>query len=204
MIWFTPLAAQRFESRNAAGGVKLRGWCSCLRGSTKHDHPGWQTPILRGSAGAAHEDPSMGIAPRKLAFVLLAGLAFVAAGCSGGNKIVGKWKAVSMTDKDGKEEKADLLGMTMLMEFTSDGKVKMGMDMSGLPAEAKEKMSKEMSETMEIGTYKVSGDTLDIQPKEKSKDNNPFGKNDKVKFKVEGDTLSLTAEDGTLKLTRVK
>jgi hypothetical protein len=147
----------------------------------------------------------MGIAPRKLAFVLLAGLAFVAAGCSGGNKIVGKWKLVALIEKDGKEQKADLFGITPVMEFTADGNIKVGVDPSTLPAEFKDKIGKDkdLNEMKQVGKYKVSGDTIEFVDMEKGGDS-PFGKENKGKLKFDGDNLTISGADGSVKLARMK
>src|SRR5258708_2795394 len=108
--------------------------------------------------------------PRNLAFVLLAGLALAAAGCSSGkDKIVGKWKIASMT-KDGKEEKAPPGSDAAIIEFTADGNVNLVMDLSGLPPELKAKMDQDketaekMKKGMPLGKYTVSGDTIEVTP----------------------------------------
>jgi len=116
---------------------------------------------------------------------------------------------VSMTGKDGKEQKADALGMTPIMEFTADGNVKFGLDMSGMPADFKEAMEKggkdaaKMGETQEVGKYKVSGDTIEFIGGEKKGDG-PFSKNEKGKLKIDGDTMTISGEDGTVKFSRMK
>ncbi len=150
------------------------------------------------------------LAPRKIAFVVLAGLAITTVGCSGNkDKIVGKWKMVSMTGKDGKEQKMDMFGITPIMEFTADGNIKVGVDAGSLPAEFKEKMANnkeaaaKMNETKQIGKYKVSGDTIEFVDMEKSGDS-PFGKSNKAALKFEGDNATISGDDGTLKISRMK
>jgi len=148
---------------------------------------------------------------RKVAFVLFAAVALVATGCnSNAKKIVGKWKMVSMTQKDGKEQKADVMGMTPIMEFTADGSVKVGVDASGMPAEFKQKLEADkdamakLSETKQVAKYKVSGDTIEFLDMEKGGEDSPFGKNNKGKLTFEGDNLTLTGDDGSVKLSRMK
>jgi hypothetical protein len=146
----------------------------------------------------------MRVAPRILALAILVGLPIIATGCnSNKNKIVGKWKMVSMTKKDGKEEKAPE-GFTFLLEFTADGNVKLGMDLGNLPAEIKEKAGNKADEMHQLGTYKVSGSTLELQGTGKG-DEGPFGKRNRGTVKFEGnDTMLITDDEGTAKLTRVK
>jgi len=153
----------------------------------------------------------MSIAPRKFAFLVLAGLALTAAGCnSNKSKIVGKWKMVSIANKDGKEQKMDLLGVTPLMEFTSDGNIKVGADMSGMSAELKEMMEKagkdaaKANEMQQVGKYKVSGDMIEFVDVEKKGGDSPFGKSNKLNLKIDGDTMTWTGEDGTIKFSRMK
>jgi len=150
------------------------------------------------------------LSARRFAVLLLAGLALAATGCGGNaKKIVGKWKMVSMTSKDGKEQKADFLGMSPLMEFTADGNIKIGLDMSNAPPELKQKMEADkesaakMQEMKQVAKYKVSGDTIEFQDMDKSGDS-PLGKNNKGKLTFEGDNLTISGDDGSLKLTRVK
>ena len=80
----------------------------------------------------------MRFSARPLALIVVCGLALACTACSSNSKkIVGKWKVVSVTAKDGKEQKADFMGMAPIMEFTSDGNIKAGMDASNMPAEFK-------------------------------------------------------------------
>jgi hypothetical protein len=152
----------------------------------------------------------MPVSYRPLALIAVCGLALACTACnSNSKKIVGKWKMVSMIDKDGKEQKMDLMGMTPVMEFTSDGKLMVGLDTSNMPAEFRQKMEEDkeavakMSETKEVGKYKVSGSTLEFQDMKGSGDN-PFGKKNRGTMKFNGDNLTLTGDDGTLNLTRLK
>src|SRR5579883_262017 len=66
------------------------------------------------------------IASRKYAFILLAGLAFLAVGCSSNNKgkIEGKWKITALPEKgSGKNDMAEMtkVGIYVYMEFKPDG-----------------------------------------------------------------------------------
>jgi hypothetical protein len=149
----------------------------------------------------------------RLAFLaLLFGTIPLLAGCGGGkDKLVGKWKVVSMTDKDGKEEKAPPGADAALIEFTADGNMKLVMDLSGLPPEIRAKMEqdKETAAKMQGGVplakYTVSGDTIEITASDKG-GRGFFGtkEKEKGKFKIEGDTLTISGDDGTLKFTRAK
>ena len=49
-----------------------------------------------------------------------------------------------------------------------------------------------------------SGDTISFEDMEKGGDGAPFGKNNKGKLKFDGDNLTITGDDGSLKLSRVK
>lgn len=150
------------------------------------------------------------LAPRTIAFVALTGVALIVTGCSGNkDKIVGKWKLVSMTAKDGKEQKADFMGITPIMEFTADGNIKVGLDAASLPAELKGKMDKDatakMSEMKQIGQYKISGDIIEFVGTEKKEGSeNPFSKNNKGKLSIDGDNMTITGDDGTVKFSRLK
>jgi len=166
------------------------------------DHPRTRRGVLRGIL--------MGIAPRNLAFVLLAGLALTAAGCSSGNKIVGKWKLASMT-KDGREEKAPPGSEAAIFEFTADGNLNLLLDTNSLPPEQKAQMEqdKETAEKMKkgmlLGKYTVSGDTIEVSPTGKADGPNLFGKDkEKSKLKFEGDTMTITSEKESVKFSRVK
>ena len=124
-------------------------------------------------------------------------------------KIVGKWKIVSMTEKNGKEQKMEFMGMSAFLDFTADGNVKVGLDTSGMPAEFKQKMEADkdalakMSETKQVGKYKVSGDTIEFIDMEEGGDS-PFGKNNKGKLAFDGDNLTISGDDGSVKLTKMK
>lgn len=152
----------------------------------------------------------MSVAPRKFAVLVFAGLVLTVAGCnSNKDKIVGKWKMVSMVNKDGKEQKGDMLGIIPLMEFTSDGNVKVGMDLSGAPAEVKEMLQKgedaaKLNEMKQVAKYKVSGDTIEFVDVEKKGGENPFGKDNRGKLKFEGDNMTISGEDVTINFSRMK
>ena len=89
---------------------------------------------------------------RPLAFAVMAVAALFVAGCSGNkNKIVGKWKLVSMT-KDGKEEQAPPGSEAAMIEFTADGKLSMIIGEAG-------------KETRAVGTYKLEADKLAVSMK---------------------------------------
>jgi hypothetical protein len=148
-------------------------------------------------------------ASRPLALVVLATVALFAAGCGNSKeKLVGKWKLVSMTPKDGKEQSLEQAGMTILMEFTADGDIKAGVDPNSLPPELKAMMEKspeaagKMGEMQQVGKYKVSGSSIEFVDMKKSGDS-PFGKQG-GKMSFSGDNLTITSDDGTVKLTRAK
>lgn len=150
-------------------------------------------------------------ASRTVALIVLSAVALGVTGCnSNAKKIVGKWKMVSMTDKAGKEQKADFMGMSAIMEFTADGNIKVGLDASGLDPMLKQKMEADkdamakLSETKQVGKYKVSGNYIEFQDMEKSGDGSPLGKNNKGKLAFEGDNLTISGDDGSIKLSKVK
>ena len=95
-----------------------------------------------------------------------------------------------------------------LVEFTADGNVKVGADTSNMPPELKQKMEGEkgaakFEEMQQVAKYKVSGDIIEFQDLEKSGDS-PFGKNNKGKLNFDGDNLTISGDDGNLKLSRMK
>lgn len=155
----------------------------------------------------------MSSAIRKVAFVVFALAVFATTGCGGNaKKIVGKWKMESVT-KDGKDQKANMMGMTLLMEFTADGNLKGGIDANSIPEEFKKMFEAnkdelaKMTEMKQLGKYKVSGDTIEFIDMEKSKEkdkDSPFGKSNKGKLKFEGDALTITGDDISVKFTKVK
>jgi hypothetical protein len=140
---------------------------------------------------------------------LLVGAIPLLSGCgSNKDKLVGKWKMVSATHKDGKVQNLEDVGM--IMEFTADGNIKVGMDPSKIPPGLKEMMEKspegaaKLTEMQQVGKYKVSGDTIELEDMKKGGDDSPFGKNNRGKLKFEGDTVTLSGDDGSLKLSRIK
>jgi hypothetical protein len=138
---------------------------------------------------------------RRVAFLVLAGFALVAAGCnSNKDKIVGKWKIES---GPGMEMLSLFEGKAfMYMEFSKDGTVRMGLEATD-PA-MKEKLTK--AEAPPPAKYTVNGDTLEVQPPDNAKDS-PFSKkgDNTAKIKFEGnDKLTLSGKDGEIKLTRMK
>jgi hypothetical protein len=147
---------------------------------------------------------------RPLALIAVCGIALVCTACSSNSKkIVGKWKMVSVTGKDGKEQMAEPGGIGFIMEFTSDGNVKAGLDTSTMPEEMKKLMeqnkeaAEKMGETKQIGKYKVSGSTIEFLDM-KNPGESPFGKKQGGKLSFDGDNLTITGDDGTVKLTRMK
>lgn len=133
------------------------------------------------------------LAPRKLAFVVLAGLALVAAGCGSNNKgkIVGKWKADSVGDGDPKmAQLGDDMGL--FFEFSADGKFNASVSILGT--------------TKEVGSAKYSlgsGDWVnltDINPPQQD------GKTQsKEKVTINGDKMTILGENNkTMTFTRVK
>jgi hypothetical protein len=147
---------------------------------------------------------------RPLALIAVCGIALVCTACSSNSKkIVGKWKMVSVTGKDGKEQMAEPGGIGFIMEFTSDGNVKVGLDTSTMPEEMKKLMEKnkeageKMNEMKQVGKYKVSGSTIEFLDMQGSGDN-PFGKKQGGKLSFSGNDLTITSEDATVKLTRMK
>jgi len=156
----------------------------------------------------------MRLARRTLAGLIAFGLLTLATGCGNNKeKIVGKWKISSMTDKNGKEENAPPGADAALFEFTSDGNMNLVVDMGNLPADVKAKMEqdKDLAEKIEkakkgltVGKYTVSGDTIEVSPADKAEGPSLFSKKEKAKLKIDGDTMTITAEDGTFKFTRVK
>lgn len=152
----------------------------------------------------------MRFSARPFALIAICALALACSACSSNSKkIVGKWRFVSMTGKDGKEQKADIMGMTPFMEFTADGNIKAGLDTSTMPEEMKKLMEQnkeaaaKMSESKQVGRYKVSGSTIEFLQMEKAEET-PFGKKNGGKLSFEGDHLTITGEDGSMKLTRMK
>jgi len=147
---------------------------------------------------------------RPLVLIAVCSLCLACTACSSNSKkIVGKWKMVSVTAKDGKEQKSEPGGLGFIMEFTADGNVKAGLDTSSMPEEMKKFMeqSKEagekMNEMKQVGKYKVSGSTIEFLDMQGSGDN-PFGKKQGGKLSFSGDDLTITSEDATVKLTRMK
>jgi hypothetical protein len=147
---------------------------------------------------------------RPLAFVVLASAALLAAGCGNNKeKIVGKWKLVSMTPKNGQEQKLEFMGMSPVMEFTADGNIKVGVDASTVPPAFKEMLEKspdgaaKLNEMQHVGKYKVSGSSIEFVDMKKGEDS-PLGSKNGGKLSFDGDNLTITGDDGTLKLTRAK
>src|SRR5437588_5621010 len=110
-----------------------------------------------------HPEITMRLAPRKLVALAVCGLLLTCTACSSNKtKIVGKWKLVSMTDKDGKEQKAPAEAGAAVLDFTADGNINVMVDTSGFSPEQKAKLeeNKELAEKLKkgitIGKYSVS------------------------------------------------
>lgn len=133
----------------------------------------------------------MSPALRKVALLVVCGVALVATACSSNNKgkIEGKWKATSIPDMPAGVPAG---AVQMVMEFTADGKMVMNMELLGTKQEV-------MSADYSLG----SGDWVfftNMKPtpkdgKTKSKD----------KITITGDNLTIDDEKGkTMSFTRVK
>jgi hypothetical protein len=140
---------------------------------------------------------------RRFAFLVLAGFALVAAGCSGNkDKIVGKWKVES---SPGGMDVAQVFGgkAYLFMNFAKDGTMTMGLEFTD-PAE-KEKMSKMGDMPFPSAKYTVNGDTLEVKPADDKGKDSPLKGDNTAKIKFDGnDKLTLTTKDGDLKLSRMK
>lgn len=149
-------------------------------------------------------------APRPLAVALFACLAF-AAGCGSNNtgKIVGKWRLLSLPGLTPDEFKElEKFKAYPCLEFKHDGSIVAGPEFTD-PA-MKEFLAKglEKYEMSKTGTYKLlSGDNVEIAGiADVQKGGGLFGSSDsgRVKVAIEGDNMTITAENGTAQLTRVK
>lgn len=141
----------------------------------------------------------MPFAPRKFAFLVLAGLALAAAGCGGSNnkgKIVGKWKFVGLGDeKDAKLADEDKL--VLFMEFKDDGT-------GGFGLEVVDPNLKKMFKANEDGNsaafkYKLlKGDEVEFYdlPKQMQGEKSGFKKDrGKAVIKITGDDMTMTVYD---------
>jgi len=155
------------------------------------------------------------IASRKYAFILLAGLAFLAVGCSSNNKgkIEGKWKITALPEKgSGKNDMAEMtkVGIYVYMEFKPDGGLVFGVS-SDKPevldfmkaAGAKQKF------TWDAKYKLLPGDAVEIYdlPKDlQSGETGLFSKKDraKVMIKITGTEMKMTDDDGTATLTKMQ
>ena len=150
----------------------------------------------------------MRLATRSLALLVLTALTLTSAGCGGVNKdqLIGKWKMVSITPKDGQEQKVEFGGVAVIMEFTADGNIRAGADLTNVAPELKEMIAKnkEASETKQVGKYKLSGSTIEFVDMDTKGGGPPFGKKNGGKIKIDGDTMTISGDDGTIKFTRAK
>ena len=137
---------------------------------------------------------------RKFALVVLAVLALGASGCGSNNKgkIEGKWRIVSTPG-----EKSVELGegpIYMYYEFLPDGTTNLGIAATD---------AKEAPVVLTSGKYKLlTGDDVEFSgmSEEGAKKGGLFGKGNKgrLRVKIDGDNMTITGSDGTMKLTRVK
>lgn len=155
----------------------------------------------------------MALAPRKLAFLALAGLALAVAGCGSNNKgkIEGKWKIVSAPGLGEQEMKMmEAFKMYAYMEFKPDGTMSIGAASTDPEMQKMIEGSKD-NKTVTCKYKLLSGDGVEFfdLPKElQEKGGGMFGKNkDKARtsVKINGDDMTMTDDDGKAgKLTRVK
>jgi hypothetical protein len=138
------------------------------------------------------------LARRKVAFLVLSGLALAAAGCGKSNnegKIVGKWKATAVPGMSPEEQKKlnDLPpeALSAVIEFTADGRMIMSLNMLG--------------QSQQLGTAKYtlgSGDWVnltDLSPPQNGKTQS------RDRVVISGDTMTVDTEKGEkITLTRVK
>jgi len=153
---------------------------------------------------------------RPFALAAVCGLAMLCTACGSNNKdqIVGKWKIVSLPEKTGTKQKdefgqMDKLGIYVYIEFGAGDAVTLGVG-------AKEAMMLDMIKAAAPGQkivwnakYKLqSGDSVELYdlPKEMAGQGGMFGGKDRarVKISINGDNMSMTDEEGTGQLVRVK
>jgi len=149
-------------------------------------------------------------APRKIAVVLLAGLAIAVSGCGSNNtsKIIGKWKLASAPGFEEQAKMLDAFKAYVYFEFKPDGVAVIGADftdpaMRDMIAKAGDKGDK-MSMT---GKYKLlNGDDVELSGLGDPKKGGGLFKGDqsRVKIKIDGDNMTITGSDGTGTLTRIK
>ena len=153
------------------------------------------------------------LARRKVALLVLSGLALAAAGCGKSNnegKIAGKWKLVSAPGIDEKEIKLlDGFGMAMVFDFRADGSVTAGMEATdpALRAEVEKAAQAKGEQISTSGRYKLlSGDDVEFSGFTGGKAGGGlFGKGEKgrAKVQIQGDDMTLVASDGTGKFVRM-
>jgi hypothetical protein len=153
----------------------------------------------------------MPLVPRTLSVALFACLALATAGCGSNNtgKILGKWKLLSAPGLTPEEFKVlETFKAYPCLDFKQDGSIVAGPEFADPALKefiAKGLDNQEMSKT---GTYKLlSGDNVEITGiADVQKAGGLFGSSDsgRVKVTIEGDNMTITAENGTAQLTRVK
>ncbi|HEX3146606.1 MAG TPA: hypothetical protein VHR66_00800 [Gemmataceae bacterium] len=158
-------------------------------------------------------------ASRKTAYLVLAGLALVAAGCGSNNKgkIEGKWKITefpSEPNSNTKDTFADLgkMGLYIAMEFKSDESLVMALAADKPETLEFVKLMSQGKPTSWNAKYKLeSGDGVEFYDLPKDMQNKGggglFGSKDraKVKIKIDGDNMTMTDDTSkVIKLVRVK
>jgi len=149
----------------------------------------------------------MRTAHRPFALVVIAATLVFAAGCGGNkSKLVGKWKVDSASGKDAEGVKfLEAMKLIVYLDFGSDDTVKIGVDSTDPKMKEELAKQKDKAAGFASGKYKISGDVLEfVDMKEQDGKGSPLGKDNKAKMKFEGDTLTLTGSDATLKLSKMK
>lgn len=153
------------------------------------------------------------LAPRKLAFLLLAGLALAVAGCGSNNKgkIVGKWKVTDPSDKDPKAkdgfQKLGQMGIYMYMEFKDDSTAVMGFDADKPGMIELLKMGIPGGKVTFPAKYKLmSGNKVEIYDFSAEAKQILSGKGERMRSDIiiEGDNMTIKDADGTItKLVKI-
>lgn len=148
----------------------------------------------------------MRLAPRTFAYVALAGLAVIATGCSSNNKgkIEGKWKVVSGPGFEPTFKLLESIKAAWIIEFKPDGTLVSAYEASD-PG-TKDAIAKQAETAAKTGKYALkAGDKVEFSGPD-DKGGGFFGKSGKEYFNVsiDGDTMTITASDGNMKLIRVK
>ena len=145
---------------------------------------------------------------RAVALGLILALAHFCTGCGSNNagKIEGKWKIASGPGlTDGELQALEWLKATPYMEFKADGTVVSGLDARPDVIRSMEKHRKNLTQT-QTGTYKLlSGNNVQLAGIGEVKGpSDGTAKAGRVAVVIGGDSMTLTAADGTLQLTRMK